>query len=116
MDIVFKPKPKPKNTIKVEFPSGESKTFEILGRNIESQRKVVDMIKSFSKIKPDDADGSYKALEKAVSVLLCGATLDDLKELDTEDIVDLINTIKESILSVEARTEPEKKTVSNEPT
>lgn len=114
MNLVFKPKPKPKNTMKIEFPDGSVKQYELISRTIEGQRKVIDVFKGFSKIRQDDPDASYKALDKALGVLLNGASLEEFKEFDTDDIIDLINTIKEKVLSSEDRDETEKKTVSNE--
>lgn len=114
-EIVFRPKKKEKNTIKIEFPDGTIKTFEILGRTVENQRKVIDVVNQSKKIKSDDPDASYKFLDKTISVLMVGASLKDFEDFDTEDIFNMIISIKDSILGVELRDDTEKKTVSNEP-
>ena len=117
MELVFKPKAKPKNTIKVEFPDGTAKEFEILPRTIDSQRKVIEVFKSFQKVKSDDADASFKALDRAINVLLCGgANLSDFSGFDTEDIIDLVNMIRDQVLAAEPRESAEKKTASKEAT
>ncbi|HUS89446.1 MAG TPA: hypothetical protein VMW91_08795 [Desulfosporosinus sp.] len=114
--IEFNVKAKEQRKIKVNFPDGISKEFVLLSRTVGNQRKILEAHNRLKKLNEKDPTKSLDFLNEMLGLLFTGSTLEDFEGMDMDELVELINSVKDGIISEEPRIDPEKKTEQNKPT
>lgn len=109
----FVAKKRQEETLEIEFPDGEKRTFQILGRDIANQRKAITLFNKMKSADMSDPTQSTKALDEVLKFLFPGSSLKDFETLDMDDLVDLLRQMQSYLEGVYIRTEDEKKNQSN---
>jgi hypothetical protein len=108
--MIYKAKGIESEKLEVEFPDGTKKKFNVVGRSIGAQRKIAEFYSRVNKTDSKDPKKAFAILEDAIVVLFPGHTLEEFESLETEDLTNIINTVRDNVLSPVQESEPEKKT------
>ena len=113
--LEFKPREKEDRKIKIYLGGKKYKIIKMLDRTIENQRKIYQIYSQLESIDQTNVDQMSGFLNEVIGLLFPTMTLDDFKNYSEDDLLDLMNTVKDRVISQDKRTLSEKKKESDEP-